>query len=131
MWVQYIYILLTVAMGIAAIFKGAVYPGIAGLIGPTMCWFAGSGLKGSLLVGTGSQKLGGLATAIVFLVIGFGVVYLSGYWVSIFGYDLTGVAWCAIGLVGDFSLPRRNTRSGRAAVALVQSLLHRADRVTE
>jgi hypothetical protein len=53
-------------------------------------------------VGTGSQKLGGLATAIVFLVIGFGVVYHFGYWASIFGYDLTGVAWCAIGLSAGF-----------------------------
>ena len=78
MW-EYIYILLTIAMGIAAIFRGGMYPGIAGLVGPTLCRFAGSGLKGSLLVGTGSQKLGGLATAIVFLIIGFGVVYHSGY----------------------------------------------------
>ena len=112
MWVQYIYILLTVAMGIAAIFKAAVYPGIAGLIGPTMCWFAGSGLKGSLLVGTGSQKLGGLATAIVFLVIGFGVVYHSGYWASILGYDLTGVAWCAIGLVAGFLFTKKTYALG-------------------
>jgi hypothetical protein len=112
MWVQYIYIVLTVAMGIAAIVKGAVYPGIAGLIGPTICWFAGAGLKGSLLVGTGSQKLGGLATAIVFLVIGFGVVYHSGYWVSIFGYDVTGVAWCAIGLAAGFLFTKKKYALG-------------------
>lgn len=102
MWVQYIYMVLTAIMGIAAIVKGAIYPGIAGLIGPTMCWFAGSGLKGSLLDGTGSQKLGGLAAAIVFLIIGFGVVYHSGYWVSIFGYELAGIAWSAIGLAAGF-----------------------------
>lgn len=107
MWVPYTYILLSVIMGIAAIAKGAVYPGIAGLVGPTLCWFAGSGLKGSLSVGTGSQKLGGLAAAIVFLIIGFGVVYHSGYWVSIFGYELTGVAWCAIGLVAGFLLTKK------------------------
>lgn len=112
MWIQYIYMVLTVVMGIAAIVKGAVYPGIAGLIGPTMCWFAGSGLKGSLLVGTGSRKLGGLAAAIVFLVIGFGVVYHSGYWVSIFGHKLTGVAWSAIGLAAGFLFTRKNHALG-------------------
>ena len=112
MWVQYTYILLTVIMGIAAIVKGAMYPGIAGLVGPTLCWFAGSGLKGSLLVGTGSQKLGALATAIVFLIIGFGVVYHSGYWVSIFGYDLNGVAWCAMGLVAGFLFTKKTYALG-------------------
>jgi hypothetical protein len=102
MWLQYIYMVLTVVMGIAAIVKGAVYPGVAGLIGPTLCWFAGSGLKGSLLIGTGSQKLGGLVAAIVFLIIGLGIVYHSGYWVSIFGYALSGIAWSAIGLAAGF-----------------------------
>lgn len=102
MWIQFIYMILTVVMAIAAIVKGAVYPGIAGLIGPTLCWWAGSGLKGSLLVGTATQKLGGLASAIAFLIMGFGIVYHSGYWVSLFGYDLTGVSWCAIGLATGF-----------------------------
>ena len=112
MWVQYLYVLLTLVMGIAAIVKGAVYPGIAGLVGPVLCWFAGSGLKGSLLVGTGSQKLGGLAAAIVFLIVGFGIVYHSGYWVSIFGYDLSGVAWSVIGLVAGFLFTGRKQALG-------------------
>ena len=54
----YTYMLLTVLMGISALSKGAIYPGIAGIVGPTLCWFAASGLKGSLMVGTSSQKLG-------------------------------------------------------------------------
>jgi hypothetical protein len=112
MWIQYIYLVLTVVMGIAAIVKGAVYPGVAGLIGPTLCWFAGSGLKGSLLVGTRSQKLGGLGAAVVFLIIGVGLVYHSGYWVSIFGYDLSGVAWSAIGLAAGFLFTGRKQALG-------------------
>ena len=89
MWLLYIYMLMSVLMGIAAMFKGAVYPGIAGIVGPMLSWCAAAGLKGSLMVGTRSQKLWGLASAIVFVVIGFGLVYHSGYWVSIFGYGLT------------------------------------------
>ena len=74
----YIYMLLTLAMGISALWKGAVYPGIAGIVGPTLCWFAASGLKGSLLVGHSSQKLGGLAAALAFVAVGIGMVYHSG-----------------------------------------------------
>jgi hypothetical protein len=48
----YIYNVLTVVLGISALAKGAIYPGIAGIIGPILCWFAASGLKGSLMVGT-------------------------------------------------------------------------------
>ena len=112
MWIQFIYMILTVVMGIAAIVKGAIYPGIAGLVCPTLCWFAGSGLKGSLLIGTSSQKLGGVVAAIAFLVVGFGIVYHSGYWVSLFGFDLTGVAWCAIGLAAGFLFTKRKHALG-------------------
>src|SRR2546425_13223215 len=98
----YIYMVLTVVMGISALVKGATYPGIAGIVGPTLCWFAASGLKGSLMVGTTGQKLGGLAAAIVFTAAGIGLVYHSGYWVGLFGYDLTGVTWCVIGLVAGW-----------------------------
>lgn len=98
----YIYMLLTLAMGISAPWKGAVYPGIAGIVGPTLCWFAASGLKGSLLVGGSSQKLAGLAAAIAFVAIATGMVYHSGYWVGLFGYEFTGVTWCLVGLVAGW-----------------------------
>ena len=98
----YIYMLLTLAMGISALWKGAVYPGIAGIVGPTLCWFAASGLKGSLLVGSSSQKLAGLAAAIAFVAISIGLVYHSGYWVGLFGYEFTGVTWCLVGLVAGW-----------------------------
>lgn len=98
----YIYMLLTLAMGISALWKGAVYPGIAGIVGPTLCWFAASGLKASLLVGSSSQKLAGLAAAIAFVAISIGLVYHSGYWVGLFGYEFTGVTWCLVGLVAGW-----------------------------
>jgi hypothetical protein len=98
----YIYMLLTVAMGISALWKGAIYPGIAGIVGPTLCWFAASGFKGSLMVGTSSQKFGGLGAAIAFVAVGLGIVYHSGYWVRLFGYEFTGVAWCIVGLAAGW-----------------------------
>ena len=98
----YIYMLLTLAMGVSAFWKGAVYPGIAGVVGPTLCWFAASGLKGSLFVGSSSQKFAGLAAAIAFVAIGTGMVYHSGYWVGLFGYAFAGVIWCLVGLVAGW-----------------------------
>ena len=98
----YIYILLTLVMGGSALWKGAIYPGIAGIVGPTLCWFAASGFKGSLMVGTPSQKFGGLAAAIVFAAVGLGIVYHSGYWVGLFGYEFVGVTWCLLGLVAGW-----------------------------
>ena len=95
----YIYMLLTLAMGGSALWKGAIYPGLAGITGPTLCWFAASGLKGSLMVGTSLQKLAGLGAAIAFVGVGVGIVYHSGYWVGLFGYEFTGVTWCVVGLV--------------------------------
>jgi len=98
----YIYMLLTLAMGVSALWKGAIYPGIAGIVGPTLCWFAASGLKGSLMVGTSPQKLAGLGSAIVFVAVGVGIVYHSGYWVGLFSYEFTGVTWCLVGLVAGW-----------------------------
>jgi hypothetical protein len=100
--VIFIYIALTVAMGISALVKGAIYAGIAGIVGPTLCWFAASGLKGSLMVGTSRPKLVGLGAAIAFVAIGIGIVYHSGYWVGLFGYEFTGATWCVVGLVAGW-----------------------------
>jgi hypothetical protein len=91
--------MLTLAMGISALFKGALYPGMAGIVGPMLCLFGVSGLKGSLMVGTQSQKVGGLAAAIACVGAGLGLVYHSGYWVTLFSHELTGVTWCVIGLI--------------------------------
>jgi hypothetical protein len=94
-----IFLLLTLTMGISAMWNGGVYPGIAGIVGPILCFFAAVGLKGSLFVGNSSQKLAGLAFAIAFVAIGTGMVYHSGYWVSLFGYEFTGVTWCLLGVI--------------------------------
>jgi hypothetical protein len=98
----YIYMVLTLVMGVSALWKGAIYPGIAGIVAPALCWFAASGLKGSLMVGTPLQKLGGLGAAIAFVGVGVGIVYHSGYWIGFFGYEFTGVTWSLVGLVAGW-----------------------------
>jgi hypothetical protein len=103
----YIYMLLTLLMGVSALWEGALYAGIAGIVGPSLCWFAASGLKGSLLVGTFAQKLAGFGAAIAFVTIGIGIVYHSGYWVGVFGHKFSGVTWCLVGLVAGWISTKR------------------------
>ena len=93
-----IYFMLTLIMGVGAIWQGAVYPGIAGILGPTLCWWASAGLKGSLLIDSSPQKLFGIVAAIAFVAVGLGIVAHSGYWLQIFSYEITGVTWRLIGL---------------------------------
>jgi len=107
----FIYMILSILLGVSAIFSGSLYAGISGIIGPMMCWFAVSGLKGSLMVGTSSQKLWGIISAIVFIGIGIGIVYDSGFWVKIYGVSFRGITWCLIGLVvGWISTTRQHTQ---------------------
>jgi hypothetical protein len=107
------YMLLTLAMAGSALWKGAIYPGIAGLVGPTLCWSAASGLKGSLMVGTPRQKLAGMTSAIACVAVGVGIIYHSGYWIGLFGYEFTGITWCLVGLVvGWIGTSRRHAAIG-------------------
>lgn len=110
----FVYILLVLATGISALINGAIYAGIAGIIGPTLCWFAASGLKGSLLVGTSSQKWFGVGAAVLFCAIGVGIVYHSGFWVELFGYSLSGVVWCLVGLAAGWLSTNRQHAEEKA-----------------
>jgi len=95
MWLLYqIYMILVVTTGISALTKGEIYPGIAGIIGPTLCLFAALGFR--------NQKMGGLVAAIALAGVGFGIVYDSGFSVGLFGFEITGPVWCAIGLILGF-----------------------------
>src|SRR5262245_9665905 len=94
-----IYILVTLATGGIALWNGATYPGIAGIIGPTMCCMAVSGLKGPLMLGGWGQKIAGFAGASLIVGIGIGIVYHFGFSPELFGHKVSGVIWCLIGLV--------------------------------
>jgi hypothetical protein len=107
MWLLYVYMLLTVVTGISALTKGAIYPGIAGLIGPTLCCVATAGLKGSFMVGPRAQKVGGVAGRIVFACLGIGLVYHSGFWLGLFGVAVSGPTWCVIGLALGYVATKR------------------------
>jgi hypothetical protein len=89
----------TDSMGSSSRSKGAIYAGIAGIVGPTLCWYPASGLKGSLMVGDLSQKFGGLAMAILFVAVSLGIVYHSGYRIGLWGHPFSGVTWSVVGFI--------------------------------
>jgi hypothetical protein len=99
---DFIYTMLTLTMGISALVNGAIGPGIAGIVGPTLCCFAASALKGSLTTGTSQEKAAGLGAAITFVAVGIGLVYHSGYSVGLLGYNVPGVTWCLVGLAAGW-----------------------------
>ncbi len=107
-----VYMLMTLIMAVSAIWNGAIYAGFAGIVGPTLCWAAACGLKGSLLVGTSPEKLGGLGAAIAFVAVGIGMVYHAGYRVFIFEYEFTGITWCLIGLAVGWIITTREKAVG-------------------
>jgi len=112
--VMYLYMVMTLLIGGLLIWKGGIYPGIAGIVGPTLSWFAAAGLKGSLMVGATPQKLAGLGLAGAFLAVGIGLVYHSGYWVEIFGYQLSGISWCIIGFIVGWASTTREHATAKA-----------------
>jgi hypothetical protein len=86
-------------MGVSALYRGSVYAGLAGIACPVLCWFAGSGLKDLLLAPAPVQRLRRLLAAITSAGVGIWVVSQSDYRVQIFGYEMSGITWCAVGVV--------------------------------
>ena len=54
------------------------------------------------MAGTSPQKFAGLGAAVAFVAVGVGIVYHSGYWVGLFGYDFSGVTWCLVGFIAGW-----------------------------
>jgi hypothetical protein len=88
-------LLVNVVFGGLAAWHGQVYPGIAGALAPSLCLLAAAGLKGSVLVGSRRQIVGGLVAAAVVAGIGFALALHSGFAIVFFGTRVPGAYWCA------------------------------------
>ena len=97
MAVIFLFIVLVIITGASALIKGAVWAGLAGLVGPLLCLFAGGGVRGSFLVGTRDQKIGGLIAGAVCFAVGMAMLYATGFSVRLFALELTGIEWGAVG----------------------------------
>ena len=94
-----IYQIAALVIGVPFLFEGEFSIGLRSIICPSLCLYAGAGLKGSLLVGTLNQKIGGISMCIVFIAISYFFYMKEGFGVNIFDYNISGYFWCLIGLV--------------------------------
>jgi len=97
-----IYILLTLLNGIYSFSEETIGVALSGLVVPVMCWFAGSGLKGSLY-GTPGQKVAGFLCAMIFMAGGILWWYFTQFvWSGCGVEEVSGITWILIGFAGGF-----------------------------
>ena len=84
------------------------HAGVAGVVGPTICCYATSNLKPSILVGTRRHRLRGSFAALLIVAIGMGIVYHFGFWLGVFGHNFSGVLWCLVGLFAGWIAATRS-----------------------
>ena len=95
------YIIITIVAGIAAFGNASIGVIASGILAPLIAWFGGSGLRGSFNVGDNSQKITGFILGAIALAISYFWINYTGYWIQVFGIEMTGVVWIVIGfLVG-------------------------------
>lgn len=91
------YMLVTVGVS-AVLFFGAQWSlGLTLLLGSILGFWSTSGAKGSLLVGTPTQRRTGVISGIIFLVVAIALVTWSGVRVIFSGYSIDGIWWVVIG----------------------------------
>lgn len=109
------YTAITLFIGLGYIWNGAIYVGIAGIAGPTICLMAAPALKGALQLGGPGDKLESAAVALLFTAVGAGLTYHSGYGLGIWGHHVSGITWCLLGsFVGWISIPLEVARESAA-----------------
>ena len=96
-----VYIIITIAAGVIAFGDTSIGVIASGIFSPLIAWFGGSGLRGSFNLGDNSQKITGLILGGIALLIGYLWISYTGYWIQVFGVEMSGVVWIIIGfLVG-------------------------------
>jgi hypothetical protein len=97
-----VYIFISLICGIDAWRNAGWFVGVSALLAPMLAWWAGSGFRGSLLVGDKTQKIAGLLMAIIFLGVAHWLANESGFIVGLFGISFGGGVWYLIGAVIGF-----------------------------
>lgn len=106
----YLYALISLFAGLGALGNSGWIAGASLVAASLLGWWAGTGLKGSLLIGDKSQKIGGFVMAAVFLLIAHFLSY--NFLVSLFGIEVGGGIWYLIGaLVGFFTTNKSDAAS--------------------
>lgn len=107
-----IWAVVSAAMAFTMIRPMGWLPALAFFVGSILAVFGGSGLKGSLLVGTPGQKVAGLGAGLAFLAVGAGLVYWSNVHPQIFGLHIPKSAWGVLGFAIGFQFTTRSDAEG-------------------
>jgi hypothetical protein len=97
--------------------------GVAGaMFGASMlAWFGGSGLRGSLIAGDKSQKIGGMVFAALFFFAAHWLATSPGFVVGLFGVQVGGGIWWVIGAVLGFLVTTKKDTEDRAESGAAKS----------
>jgi hypothetical protein len=96
--------IISIVTAVTAFGNGGFVLALSGFLGPFLCFWGASGAKGMFYHGS---FLLGLILGSVFIGAGIGFVNYTGFWIQLFGYSLSGVAWCTIVAVVSFLLTNK------------------------
>lgn len=86
--------------------------GLGLLVTSKLSWWAGSGLRGSIIDGRKNQIIGGVAMTVLLLSIAILVAHYTGFRVKIFDAIIDGKVWGMIGFAIGYLVVRRKNVFG-------------------
>jgi len=116
-WPIYIYLILSTATAVSAVFNASWSVGIFIITGSFFFLAAGGELKASLWWGDKVQKIGGCFIALLLVVLSQWL--LSGFSVQLAGYHVSAVSWGWIGFVICFVFADKALAGCRQSVAAI------------
>lgn len=95
---SFAYLVLVICSGGQAIFHGALWPGITGLVAPFLAFIAGGGIAAGLkMPDHRGYRLGVVTLGACCLATSTYWISVAGWYVQFFSFHFSGVAWCLIG----------------------------------
>jgi Mg2+/Co2+ transporter CorB len=94
--VQVIMFIIIVLSSYWAYYFTGMTTGLVALVGPTLAWFAGAGLKGALRSSALSEQLGGTILTLMFAFAAYWMIHYTGFHISHMGISLDGEWWALI-----------------------------------
>ena len=107
------YVIVTLLAGVSGWGNAGWFIGVSGIAGPLLAYWAGIGLRGSLIAGNRSQKIFGTVMAVIFLGIAHWLMVTSLYRVGLFGILIGGGIWCVLGAFIGFITTNRSDTAPR------------------
>ena len=109
MFILLAYSIISLMAGVSAWINVDWSVGLGLLVTSKLSWWAGSGLRGSIIDGRKNQILGGAVMTVLFLLIALIVAYYTGFRVKIFDVIIDGKVWGMIGFaIGYIAVTKKD-----------------------